>query len=156
MGVEEFVELGAEGLLFWPPGEPHYRAKGGTPVSTPANSCSRTDSMESIVQGLSDVALLTECQPWASCTMPPMMMNTWPDTPLERSDASHATKDATFSGAQVSNPAFSSSAAPTLPMRNSVMRVRARGAMALDRTPKRSSSRPRMMAMAAMPALAAP
>src|SRR5207245_2660459 len=70
VGVEEDVELGSEGLLLRPPGKPH-RAKGGTPVSTPLKSWSRTPSMESIVHCLSDVALLTACQPWASCTRPP-------------------------------------------------------------------------------------
>ena len=110
-------------------------------------------SIRSMVHGFSAVELVTGRQPRSSCTWPPMTFTTCPLTPSERSDASQPTTAEMFSGAKRSNsPSFAFMKSPAT---CSVRRVRATGAMALTRTPMRSSSLAITMVIAAMPALAA-
>jgi hypothetical protein len=109
-------------------------------------------SIDSIVHGLSLVIWVIGRQPWTIWQTPPWIFTTWPVTPAERSDASQPTAAATLDG---SSAAFISSLGSPPPIRSSVSRVSATGAIALTRTPARSSSRPITMVSAAMPALAA-
>jgi hypothetical protein len=72
-------------------------------------------------------------QPFIRWTRPPNTTSTWPLTSPAASLASHATTGATLSGLHSSNPA--SGGAATSPNSASVIRVRARGAIALTVTP---------------------
>ena len=123
----------------------------GCPAPTSRSSWSRPALIDSIVQGLSLVISVTGRHPCTIWQMPPWIFTTWPLTPSERSDASQPTAAATFVG---SSDAFAASSACP-PMRSSVSRVSATGAIAFTRTPARSSSRASTIVIAAMPALAA-
>ena len=85
-------------------------------------------------------------------TLSPLTTNTWPLMPWAASEASHATTGATLAGSHSSKAPSSGSSAPSTV---SVMRVRARGAMAFTVTPYLASSRASTIVMDAMPALAA-
>ena len=84
-------------------------------------------------------------------TLSPLTTTTWPVMSAAASEASQATTGAMLAGSHSSNwPAAGSMPPSTV----SVIRVRARGATALTVTPYFLSSRPNVMVMAAMPALA--
>ena len=92
------------------------------------------------------------CQPAIRWTLSPLTTNTCPVTCAAASEASHATTGATFAGSHSSKAPSSGSNAPST---DSVILVRARGAMAFTVTPYLASSRASTMVMEAMPALAA-
>ena len=87
------------------------------------------------------------------CATPPWIFSTWPVIPSASGEASHTAPAAAFSGAKASKPPSLASIAP--PARSSVRRVRATGAIALTRTPMRSSSRASTIVIDAIPAFAA-
>ncbi len=126
---------------------------GGTPFGDFANNNDAFEFTDAIVHGLSSFASVTGRHPRRSCTCPPMTFTTWPLTPSDKSDASQPTTAYTFSGAKRSNSPSFGSMNPLATC--SVSRVRATGAIALTRTPMRSSSRAITIVIDAMPALAA-
>ena len=106
-----------------------------------------------IVHGFASLTSVTGRQPCTIWASPPWIFSTWPVIPSASGEASHTAPAAAFSGANLSkSPSFASKAPPP---RSSVRRVRATGAMALTRTPIRSSSRASTIVMAAIPAFAA-
>src|SRR5206468_7623341 len=99
--VEEDDQLGPEPLLVRSPGQLHWVIrKGGTPGLRSLNSVSRPAAMFSIVQGFSERISDTGCHPATTWHSPPVILNTWPETPSERSDARNLTTAAVFSGAR--------------------------------------------------------
>ena len=111
-----------------------------------------------MVQGPSlSMVFDTSCQPAVSVIAPPWTAYTLPVS-LQSAAASRATSGEMLDGANASNSPSGTSAAKIAPMPGvaSVSRVRAIGAIALTRTPYRSSSSAATSVSAAMPALAAP
>ena len=98
---------------------------------------------------------LTSDHPDIRYTWLPQTTNTWPLTSAAASDARNPTTGATLSGSHSSNSPSVATMNSSAPSTAAVIRVRARGAIALTVTPYFRSSRASTIVIDAIPAFAA-